>query len=430
MKQAYSLSAKERWIYVVIAAVCMVATFPGRTHGLGLITEFVLTDLDIDRTAYGYYNLAATLIGSLFCIPAGSALDRYGCRKVLLFVLSALGISVLFMGAVNSRALFFIFLLFSRGFGQSALSVASMTLISKYFPKKNLGFAMGIYSVLTALFFIVAFSLMGNALTFLTSWKFSLGSHEITLAHWRIAWGSVGLILLFICVPLILLFVRSSKPSSVHQEEGGTTSSSQQGIPFSQAIRTYMFWIFALSISFFGLVNSGIALYNQDILSERGFDAQMYYFLLVLPLPFALASNLITGYLARYVKITYLLAFSLFFTGLGNFLFPFIQTTPQIYAYTVILAVSGGGLTVLFFIVWADVFGKHDVGRIQGAAQMMSVFASAIGPVFFAYSKEWTGSYTPAFLISGVLTLLFAIAACFTKFPKNSAMPEEKTIQT
>jgi len=145
----------------------------------------------------------------------------------------------------------------------------------------------------------------------------------------------------------------------------------------------------------------------------------MYYFLIVLPIPFALASNLIIGYLARYVKITYLLAFSLFFTGLVKLLFPFIQTAPQVYAYTIALAISGGGLTVLFFIVWADVFGRRDVGRIQGAAQMMSVFASALGPLFFAYSREWTNSYTPAFYISGGLTILFAITAFFVKIPTN-----------
>ena len=71
----------------------------------------------------------------------------------------------------------------------------------------------------------------------------------------------------------------------------------------------------------------------------------------------------------------------------------------------------------MFFIVWAEVFGKRDVGRIQGAAQMISVFASAIGPVFFAYSKEWTESYTLAFFVSGGLTILFAFWALVVRVP-------------
>lgn len=158
MNQSNDLSLKERSIYIVVAAICMVATFPGRTHGLGFITEFLLTDLRLDRTIYGYYNLWATLIGALFCIPIGSLLDRYGCRKILVFILACLGLSVLGMSAVENKVLFFILLVFTRGFGQSALSVASITLISKYFPKNKLGVAMGVYSVLTSIFFMVAFS--------------------------------------------------------------------------------------------------------------------------------------------------------------------------------------------------------------------------------------------------------------------------------
>jgi MFS family permease len=72
-------------------------------------------------------------------------------------------------------------------------------------------------------------------------------------------------------------------------------------------------------------------------------------------------------------------------------------------------------LSVLFFIAWADLFGTREVGRIQGLAQMLSVFASALGPIFFAYSKEWGGSYTPAFYISGAMCLLFAAAAAMQK---------------
>jgi MFS family permease len=422
MNKNNSLTQKERIVYVVIAAICMVATFPGRTNGLGFITEFILSDLHIDRTVYGYYNLAATLIGSLFCIPAGTLLDRYGCRRTLVWILSALGLSVLLMSMANSHIIFVIALMLTRGFGQSALSVASMTLISKHFPKEKLGMGMGLYSVLTAVFFIVAFWAMGTALTHLAPLRLSFvcrraAACSITIAHWRIAWGTTGLVLFAVCVPAILLFVRRHVPVTASNDAPLLENATPADISFTRALRFPVFWLFALSIAFFGLVNSGIALYNEDILAERGFDAQMYYFLMVLPLPFALLSNLLVGYLAHRIKITYLLAGCLFFTGLVKILFPFIQTVPQVYAYTITLAISGGGLTVLFFIAWAAIFGRRDVGRIQGVAQMLSVFASALGPLLFAYSKEWTASYSPAFLLCGLLNLIFAFAALIIKIP-------------
>eukprot|EP01035_Chromulina_nebulosa_P045327 gene45327-61409_t len=56
------------WIILGLAALAMVGTLPGRTQGLGLITESLLKDLSLDRLAFAQMNLWATLLGSLFCI--------------------------------------------------------------------------------------------------------------------------------------------------------------------------------------------------------------------------------------------------------------------------------------------------------------------------------------------------------------------------
>ena len=47
-----------------VAALAMVGTLPGRTQGLGLITEGLIADLRIDRVAFAQINLWATLAGA------------------------------------------------------------------------------------------------------------------------------------------------------------------------------------------------------------------------------------------------------------------------------------------------------------------------------------------------------------------------------
>src|SRR5260370_37361230 len=89
------------WANLVIAALAMVGTLPGRTQGLGLITEPLIADLHIDRVSYAAINLWATLIGSLFCLPCGRLVDRFGSRLVLTVVLAALGATVLGMSAAT-----------------------------------------------------------------------------------------------------------------------------------------------------------------------------------------------------------------------------------------------------------------------------------------------------------------------------------------
>src|SRR5688572_17542280 len=79
------------WINLIVASFAMVGTLPGRTQGLGLITEPLLKDLQLDRVLFAQMNLWATLIGSVFAIGIGRFIDRFGSRNVLTIVSLALG---------------------------------------------------------------------------------------------------------------------------------------------------------------------------------------------------------------------------------------------------------------------------------------------------------------------------------------------------
>src|ERR1700686_2046018 len=82
------------WAILAIAALAMVGTLPGRTQGLGLVTESLLRDLHLDRVTYATINLWGTLLGAAFCLPCGRLIDRFGSRKlltVLRFALCAAG---------------------------------------------------------------------------------------------------------------------------------------------------------------------------------------------------------------------------------------------------------------------------------------------------------------------------------------------------
>src|SRR5689334_25160081 len=82
------------WACVAAAALAMVATLPGRTMGLGLVTEPLLRDLGLSRTSYGTINLWATLLGAGFGLGAGRVLDRVGARAVLAALALLLGLVV------------------------------------------------------------------------------------------------------------------------------------------------------------------------------------------------------------------------------------------------------------------------------------------------------------------------------------------------
>src|SRR4051812_43747023 len=84
-------SPMRGWINVFVAAMMMVATLPGRTQGLGLITEPLMRDLRLDRVVYANINLWATLLGALVCLPFGWVFDRFGLRLTTAAIVISLG---------------------------------------------------------------------------------------------------------------------------------------------------------------------------------------------------------------------------------------------------------------------------------------------------------------------------------------------------
>ncbi|HEX6976243.1 MAG TPA: hypothetical protein VF147_17670, partial [Vicinamibacterales bacterium] len=59
-------------------------------------------------------------------------------------------------------------------------------------------------------------------------------------------------------------------------------------------------------------------------------------------------------------------------------------------------------------------------GRIQGAAQIMTVLASAVGPLFLAVCVERTGSYATAFYILAAVVAVLGIAAAVVPVPAGA----------
>ena len=84
------------------------------------------------------------------------------------------------------------------------------------------------------------------------------------------------------------------------------------------------------------------------------------------------------------------------------------------------MGVAGGFVMVVFFSFWGKAYGRTHLGRIQGVAQALTVFASATGPLLLAWCVQTTGSYAAAFYaLAAVLTVL-ALAAMVVPVPAGA----------
>jgi MFS family permease len=387
------------WINVVVASIVMLATLPGRTQGLGLITEPMLRDLSLDRVTYANINLWATLVGAAICLPIGRVFDRVGLRGTTIGLTLLLSAVVWTMSRLPGGAFaLFLLVLATRTLGQSALSVASITAVGKSFDRR-IGVAMGVYSVLLSVFFAAAFVAVGGS---------------VRVNGWRTAWAQVALGLVLVAAPVVLLLRERPAQTSRSSEEADAVG----GLSLLAALRTPAFWVFGGATASFGLVSSGLGLFNEAVLAERGFDQQTYVTFLAVTSIIALAGQLACGWLTLRWSMQRLmcLAMGLYAAALGAL--PLLQTLPQLWAVAVLIGLSGGMITVLFFAVWRQAFGAAHLGRIQGAAQMLTVLASAVGPLIFAQCSALTGSYTPALWGLAPCVLLIGFAALRLEMPR------------
>src|SRR5262245_36544287 len=84
-------------VTLAVAVLAGVATLPGRTVGLAVITEDLLADFRVHRVLYAVMTFWATLLGAALGLPFGRLADRCGVRLALTAVLLALGGAVLLL---------------------------------------------------------------------------------------------------------------------------------------------------------------------------------------------------------------------------------------------------------------------------------------------------------------------------------------------
>lgn len=416
------------WLVVLTAAAAMVGTLPGRSQGLGLITEPLLADFaeaGLDRVRYAGINFWATLAGSLGALGIGRLIDRAGARIVLLVVVLLLAAAVAVMSLVTSVLALAITLAATRAIGQGALSVVSIAIVGHWF-KRRINAAMAAYSITLSIGFMLAFPLVGTAVQ---AWG------------WRHAWLAVGVALGAVLAPLAWMVIRRG-PETIGLLPDGDTTAGQipagtiatanaevSGYRVSQALATGAFWVFGIGAALYGLVASGIGLFNESILAERGFNHDVYYQSLVVTAMTGLAGNFLGGWMTSTrstgaatdrprMSLTRLMAAALFVLAAGVVALPHLSSITHVMAWAAAMGIGGGVMMVLFFSVWPKVFGRRHLGQIQGIAQTLTVLASAVGPLLLAWCVEATGSYTAMFRIVAVVIALTAVASVVVVVPK------------
>lgn len=394
------------WVNVILASIAMVTTLAGNDQGLGLITESLLKDLQIGKVHWSTINLVATLIGALFVFPTGRLIDRFGSRAVLTTILIPLGATVIAMSRATGTGQLWITAILTSVLGQSALSVASMALVGKWFGRR-ISLAMGVYSILVVIGYIIAFLLFGDA---------------IAKHGWRQPWQLFGYVILFAIAPLTWLLARPTPESvGLHGDFSPQLDAKLSGMTARQALYTQTFWLFGLASAMFGLFFAAIVLFYESILHERGFDTHVRDMVLGIQTFSGLLASFIGGWLGLRWSLGKLMALAMLLLAAALVLLANLSSMTHVVIYAVTMGVAGALVTVIFFSIWGHAFGRLHLGQIQGIAQGLCIVAGAFGPRILAQVQLVTSSYVPAFYAFALLSAVLSVWAWFVPIPPQSS---------
>jgi MFS family permease len=413
--RSFFWNAYYGWVVVGVAALAMVGTLPGRTQGLGLITEPLLRDLAVDRVRFAEINFVASLVGSLFCFGIGGLVDRHGSRIVLTALSVVLGGVVMGFSSVQSAGALLVLITLTRGLGQSALSVVSLAMPGKWF-RRRLTWAMGVYALVMSIGFMLVFPTVGAV---------------VQARGWRTAWASVGVALVVVLAPLSWLLVKPDpEPNEELEMPPDVRATKATDATLGEALRSPAFWVFGIASSLYGLAASGIGLFNESILAERGFAPDTYYTALAVTAITGLAGNFTAGAWADRGSLRRVLVAALVLLTIALVALPHVTTTAHVMAQAVAMGLAGGFVMVVFFSFWGKAYGRSQLGRIQGVAQALTVFASATGPLVLAWCADATGSYAGAFYALAATLVLLTLAALVVRVPVGAEPADQAGLRS
>ena len=133
--------------------------------------------------------------------------------------------------------------------------------------------------------------------------------------------------------------------------------------------------------------------------------------------PLMLIGNIACGYLNDKFSNRYVLAASQVILGISMVVSLLISESWHAICYVALAALSIGLSMNTNTVIWANYFGRQNLGSIRGFSSTIMVAFSALGALPFGYMYDRTGSYDSAIAFMVILPILATAFSIFALPP-------------
>ncbi len=414
----------------VVAGNSVALSLSTRTvMAVATLSVFVVPMTQSMGWSVGMFSGAVSLGGlaAVFVSPiVGRWLDRYGAGVILGAGSFATGAIAVGLAFVAHPLGFYLLYVPGRMIFSGPLEMGLPTAISNWFIRRRpVGLAVD--------------HIAKGAGLAIVPWAMQL---IITGYDWRTAWITLGILTFALgVVPSLLLVARRPEdmglepdPAPAREDSankdaeaarGSVNSGSFAEIDFTvgQALRTRAFWILAVFSGAAMMAQAGLSLHQVSHYISQGIDPR---FAAISASTFALAqmpAGLFWAALARRMPIRYLMTGSSLVVALAA-----VSTVRSDWVLPEIISAAGigfgvGGLHLLIRLVWADYYGRQNLGTIRGLTMSVQVGGQALGPVIAGFMFDYFDSYRIPFTFFAVAVFMAGIMALAAK-PPRTPLPE------
>lgn len=404
------------WWMVGFCALTFAMTGPGQTIGISAFINPMMETLNLTRIEISTAYLVGTLASGLSMPLIGSIFDRLGSRVSMTLVGGLFGSVLVGMAGVTS--FFALMLGFSAvRIGQTALSLVSTNAVTPWFNRRR-GFALGITTA------------VGASLIFAVP----LGSVALIASFgWRFTWVVLGIAVLIVVIPVALSGI-VNEPLNLGQVPDGSGPAARAAVQQTaarsfrrrEAMTTSTYWTMAASIAAISVLVTGLTFHQVDILGEQGltpFEAAANF----LPqMAGTLAATLIVGAAVDRIAFYPLVVCTMIMLIVALLLVE--SVTPGVAAtiYGLVLGSASGASRILEAGATPRLFGLAHLGSIRGTIRLISVVASAVGPLLMSSAREMLGTYVAVMRWSVMIPVAVIALALWSRF-SNDASAERTT---
>lgn len=420
------------WVVLLAGTVGVIMSVPGQTMGVSVYTEPLVESLHVTRVELSLAYMFGTLASAMLLPFVGRLLDSLGARFV--GVLASLGLAAWLLllsaspaiahwfGAVTHLSpawagsiVAFLGFLGIRHFGQGELTIASRTMMGRWFERRR-GLVLGVSGFFVAFGFGVA-PLVLHKLMVRFTWQRSL---------WVLAAGSVAM-----AAFAWLTFRQSPETCSVVMDGGKVLSAEtahviaeEPSYTVEQARRTLVFWAFNFGMMAQAMLVTAIV-FNMERIAELNHMTVAKGYSVFLPIAVvSTIAELGSGALSDRIPMKYLLTLMQAGICCGLIGVHFYSSDLGFALAALGFGISNGLFSLLSGAVWPKLFGRKHLGAISGFNMSWVVAGSALGPYLFSLGNSWTGNYQAVLYASLVIPGSVLAMSFFADAPQRQPVQE------